>query len=63
LAILREEEIDLDGGGGLWDSMNGQREKNKKKEGGKKFLHVGPLLVNHSSKHLVKLSAQKLLTY
>jgi hypothetical protein len=57
LAILGVEKIDLDGRGGLRDSMNRKKEKNKDKEGNEKFSHFGPLRVNHSPKHRIKLSA------
>jgi hypothetical protein len=57
LAILGIEKIDLDGGGGLSDSTNREREKNKDIEENIKFFHFGPLGLIHPPKHLIKLSA------
>jgi hypothetical protein len=39
LAILGIEEIDLDGRGGLCDSINREREKNEDTEGDQKVFH------------------------
>jgi hypothetical protein len=63
LAILGIEKIDLDGGG-LSDSVNREREKNKDTEGNKKFLHFGPLWLIHSPKTPGQaFSLLNLLTY
>jgi hypothetical protein len=48
LAILSIEKIDLDGGGGLCEGIDGEREKNKDMEGNKKLFHFGSLGLIHS---------------